>query len=159
ELTPDFSARDLWQHSVTTAAATKLVADELGFALSDEAFLGGLIHDIGMMVEMQFDRNKLIEVLTRVGADDAGVPATHMLAAEAQIPGADHQQSGAALCEKWKFPKTFAYVTGHHHRPLEPPPENRTLASIVYVADRLTAEVEKGFRLDLPSIEIEPDVR
>jgi putative nucleotidyltransferase with HDIG domain len=160
ELTPDFAARDLWTHSIATATTTKLIADELHFALADEAFLGGLIHDIGIMVEMQFDRNKLIEVLGKVGADGpGGAPSADMLGVEEEVFGANHQHFGAGLCEKWKFPKTFTMVTGYHHRPLELPPENRTLVSIVYMADRLAAEATGGFRLDLPALDIGEDVR
>ncbi|MCC6659911.1 MAG: HDOD domain-containing protein [Phycisphaerales bacterium] len=158
DLTPNFSARVLWTHSVSTAAAAKVLCDKLGFAFSDEAFLSGLMHDIGLMVEMQFDRNRLVEVLQRVGAGKDGVPTGDMLAIEEEVFGATHQNFGAGLCEKWKFPKSFAYVTGYHHKPLELPPENRTVACIVYVAERLIAQVAPTFRLDLQSTEIDPAV-
>ncbi|NUQ68306.1 MAG: HDOD domain-containing protein [Phycisphaerales bacterium] len=159
ELTPNFSARDLWTHSNVTAAAAKLVANTLKLGLADEAYLGGLIHDIGLMVEMQYDRNKLIEVFRLVGADAKGVPANNMLEAETQVFGANHQEFGAGLCEKWKFPKSFSIVTGFHHRPMELPAENRTLACIIYVADRLAAETGQGFRQDLMNTEIDQAVR
>lgn len=158
DLTPTFSAKHLWAHSITTATATKLIADGLHFALVDEAFLGGLIHDIGIMVEMQSDRNKLIEVIDKTGGDSAGVPAEDMMAFEEATFGATHQHFGAGLCEKWKFPKTFALACGHHHDPLALPAEQRTLAAMVYVADRLSADVGGGFRLDLKSSAIAPDV-
>lgn len=158
ELTPNFSARDLWTHSISTAATSKLLADTLKLGLSDEAFLAGLIHDIGLMVEMQFDRNKLIEVLERVGADSGGVPATSMLEAEASIFGATHQEFGAGLCDKWKFPKSFVLVTGYHHRPLELASGTRTLTALVAVADRLAGEAA-GYRLDLETLEIPADLR
>jgi HD-like signal output (HDOD) protein len=158
DLTPNFSARLLWTHSVVTAATCKMLADRLGMACADEAFLSGLIHDIGIMVEMQSDRSKLIDVVQRVGADEAGVPALDLLEIETQQFGANHQQFGAGLCQKWKFPATFAVVTGHHHNPLELAPETRTLPSLVYVADRIAADVTGGFRLDLVSTEIAPEV-
>ena len=52
ELCPQFSARDLWIHSIATAAGSKLICDEMKLGLPDEAFLAGLIHDIGIMVEV-----------------------------------------------------------------------------------------------------------
>src|SRR5436190_6163921 len=103
ELTPSFSARLLWTHSVITAATCKMLADRMGLACSDEAFLCGLIHDIGIMVEMQYDRNKLIEVVQQAGADSAGVPAMDMLALETTHLGANHQQFGAGLWQKRKL--------------------------------------------------------
>jgi HD-like signal output (HDOD) protein len=158
ELTPTFSAKNLWAHSMATAAASKAIAEHLKLGLTDEAFLAGLIHDIGVVVEIQYDRHRLIEVLTRTGADETGAPKSDMLAAEVDVFGATHQDFGKGLCEKWKFPKSFAYVTGHHHDPMKLPAEVRTLACIVCVADRLAAEVPGGFRLDLPSTTIPADV-
>ena len=159
ELTPNFSARDLWNHSTSVAATCKIIADSLRLGLSDEAFLAGLIHDIGVMVEMQYDRNKLIEVLETVKCDSNGVPQCNMRDVENKVFGACHTEFGAGLAEKWKFPKSFSLVTGFHHNPLELPAESRTLTTIVHIADRLAAEAAAGFRLDLPSLEVGADVR
>jgi len=158
DLTPTFSARDLWTHCNITAAAAKIVANNLKLGLSDEAFLAGLVHDIGIMVEMQCDRNKLVEVLRRTGADSKGIPACDMLEAEKGVFEATHQDFGAGLCEKWKFPRSFAYVTGFHHSPMTLPSEHRTLTAVIYVADRLAADSGMGFRQDLLTTELAPDV-
>ncbi|MBX3315286.1 MAG: HDOD domain-containing protein [Phycisphaeraceae bacterium] len=154
ELTRNFSARDLWMHSTQVAAVCKMIADKMKVGLSDEAFLAGLIHDIGVMVEMQYDRNKLIEVFEQFAAD----PSTPFLELEEKAFGATHQDFGAGLCSKWKFPASFTAVTGYHHRPLDLPAEARTLTGIVYVADRLCAEFGQGFTADLASKNIDPAV-
>ena len=73
---------------------------------------------------------------------------------ERRILGADHEAFGAGLCEAWKFPKSFAYVAGHHHNPTELSADRRTLASLVSVADRLSGQFGYGFRTDLQSLEI-----
>ena len=159
ELSKNFSARDLWTHCNAVAATSKYISDQLKLGLGDEAFLAGLMHDIGLMVEMQFDRNKLAEVLDQLGIDDTGAPANNMLDVEEAVFGANHQDFGKALCEKWKFPKSFSFVCGYHHRPMELAHENRTLTAVVHVADRLVAEAGHGFRLDLESTEIGSDVR
>jgi len=159
ELTGAFSAKDLWTHSNQVAMACKMIADKLKLGLGDEAYLAGLIHDIGMMVEMQYDRNKLIEAIELCGADENGVPAVGLLEAEERVFGATHQDFGKALCEKWKFPAPFITVTGHHHNPSAVASDNKTLCAIVYIADRLAAECGGGVRLDLPSLEISQEVR
>ncbi len=155
DLTPSFSAKDLWTHSNATAAACKLICSELGLGLGDEAYLAGLIHDIGVMVEMQYDRNKLIEAVEACNPDAQGVPTTGMLDAEDRVFGANHTDFGTALCDKWKFPATFAVVTKFHHTPSEAPSESRTIVSIVHVADRIAAEIAGGFRLDMPDLTID----
>lgn len=159
ELTARFSAKDLWTHSTLTAAAAKITADSLKLGISDEAFLAGLMHDIGLMVEMQFDRSKLIDVMEKVSVDSTGCPTIDLMELESEFFGANHQEFGAGLCEKWKFPKSFMTVTGYHHRPMELPPDQRKLTCLIYVADRLAASVGQGFRLDLPSLEVDPAVR
>ncbi|MBL8746826.1 MAG: HDOD domain-containing protein, partial [Phycisphaerae bacterium] len=105
QLCPAFSAKDLWKHSVATATASKVIADTARLGLPDEAFLAGLIHDMGVMVEMQHDRSKLIDVVNRLAVAPAGLPRNDMLAAEREVFGATHQDFGKALAEKWKFPK------------------------------------------------------
>ncbi len=158
DIGPTFSGRELWAHCNITAATAKMIAGSLKLGLQDEAFLGGLIHDIGFMVEMQYDRNKLQEVMRQTACDSKGIPGSDMIAAERTVFGADHQDFGAGLCERWKFPKSFAFITGFHHRPLEASVDNRTLPALVYVADRLAADSGLGFRGDLISTYIEADV-
>jgi HD-like signal output (HDOD) protein len=161
QLTPTFSAKDLWMHSVAVATATKALADRMKLGLADEAFLAGLIHDMGVMVEMQYDRNKLVEVIEKVAPPlgvDTTAPTGDMMEAEIAVFGATHQDFGHALCERWKFPKTFSNVTGFHHNPMSLPPENRTLACMVFIADRMAAELGEGFRLDVGDTSIPAEI-
>ncbi len=158
ELCARFSAKELWIHSIATAAAAKLVCDELKLNLSDEAFLAGLIHDIGIMVEVQSMRHELLQVFEEMTFDSNGAPTSDMREIEARVLGASHEAFGAGLCEAWKFPKSFTHVTRHHHAPLELPAESRTLTTIVYIADRIAAVCGYGFRTDLMSLDFDPDV-
>jgi len=139
-LCPSFAARDLWEHSIAVAAGTKLLAERVELPLSDEAFLGGLIHDIGLMVMMQARRPKLVQVLERVESE-----SITFRDAELQVLGVTHEQLGRALCESWKFPATLARVAGHHHSPARLDPESRALACMVHVADVLAGELGLGY--------------
>lgn len=159
ELTPRFSAKDLWEHSNAAAAAAKIIADSLKMGLGDEAFLAGLMHDIGMMVQMQSDRQKLIEVVESLGINAAGVPLMDMLEVEEGVFGANHCHFGEALCKKWKFPRCLELVTAYHHTPLSADRDSRTLPCVVYLADRLVADIgEKPYRLDLQTLDIDEGV-
>lgn len=159
DLTTRFSAKSLWDHSNACAAACKIITDTLKLGLADEAFLAGLMHDIGIMVEMQSDRQKLIQVVESLGLNNAGVPLMDMLEAEEAVFQANHQHFGSALCAKWKFPRCLEIVTGNHHNPLRVDADSRTLPCVVYLADRICAEASQPtYRLDLPSIEIDQGV-
>ncbi len=154
DLTPQFSAKMLWSHSNAVAIASKVIANELQLGLGDEAYLAGLMHDIGIMLEMQYDRNQLIDVVSRTGPDSNGVPANNMLEVELGVFGATHEDFGRGLCTQWKFPASFAAVCGHHHDPMSAPEEHRRIACLVAVADRVAANIGTCYRLDLISSEI-----
>jgi hypothetical protein len=74
DLTPQFSAKMLWSHSNAVAICCKVFNDKLKLGLGDEAYLSGLMHDLGIMLEMQFDRNLLIDVIGRTGPGRRGRP-------------------------------------------------------------------------------------
>lgn len=149
-----FDARDLWSHSLATAAGTRLLAAEVGLKLPDEAFLVGLIHDIGLMVEVQACRSGFEAALARLEAE----PTLTLRQAELAEVGATHEQFGAGLCKLWKFPTSFAAVTGFHHRPWELPANARMLASLVYVADLLSERVGCGIVRGAEPLEPRPAV-
>src|SRR4051794_18540868 len=64
-----FSAKDLWTHSIATGVMSKLIVAKLNNHLPDEAFLAGLIHDIGILVELQAFRDPLVTVAERATAE------------------------------------------------------------------------------------------
>jgi HD-like signal output (HDOD) protein len=153
-----FSARDLWIHCIATATASKLISDEIDQSMSDEAFLAGLIHDIGIMVEMQVHRAKLVQIFTELSTPSPDGTPLDMRKIERRMLGADHCDFGAALCELWRFPPALVDVTSHHHEPLALPESKRLLPTIVHVADRLAGRLDLGFKCDLVSLEVGQDV-
>ena len=158
ELTPFFSAKELWDHSNAVAIACKMISDRLGLGLGDEAYLVGLIHDIGIMVEMQYDRTNLIDALDRCNADSSGMPTVSLLETEEEIFGANHQDFGKGLCEKWKFPAPFVAAAGFHHNPTEAPSETKKIVYIVHAADVIASMIDGGFKLDNPTLQIHKEV-
>ncbi len=153
DLTSTFSARDLWTNATALAAGAKLIADRSGIGLSDEAFLAGLLANLGIMVEMQVLREKLIEVI-----EQNAETGRSFVELEEEIIGATHEDLGRALCEKWKFPKSFGFVTGYRHRPLELPAENRTLACVVNISDCMAKKLNLGFTAPVDKEEPNPEV-
>lgn len=158
ELTPFFSAKELWDHSNAVAIACKILSDRLGMGMGDEAYLAGLIHDIGIMIEMQYDRTQLIDALDRCNADMNGRPSTSLLETEEEVFGANHQDYGKGLCEKWKFPNPFMAAAGYHHNPTAAPKEVQKIVYLVHAADKIASQLPGGFRLDNPSTDIHSEV-
>lgn len=151
-----FEARELWSHSVATAATACLIAREIDSGSSDEAFLAGLLHDIGFMVALQYDRARFAEAFSSLDVDDSGAPRNELLLQERQVFGVDHQDLGAVLCEKWKFPRTLVAAAAHHHDPTDLTGDESSIPWIVHVADRYAGSLAGGFRLDLPVLDVNP---
>ena len=137
----DFSGKDLWTHSVAVGAANKVLTNIMGLTLPDEAFLAGLIHDLGLVAIMQSCQAELLEILNLART---GVSYTE---AEIKVIGATHEEVGAALAQRWRFPRPLQYVTGYHHRPEELAQENRLLVTVTHVSDVLCAEKGLGMSI------------
>ena len=154
QICPTFSARDLWTHSIAVATATRLLANRAGLGLPDEAFLAGLIHDLGVMVEVQARRSDFIKAIQSMDDD----PSRTLRQAEQALIGASHEEFGAALCQTWKFPVSFVFVTGYHHRPWDLAEENRPLTGLVHLADVLATRDQIGFSRGIETDQFDPDL-
>ena len=146
----DLTGKDLWTHSVAVGAANKMITTALGLALPDEAFLAGLIHDIGLVVELQAENSNIPEIVQRT---KAGIS---FIKAEESVLGASHQEIGQILTQRWKFPRSFQYVTGYHHRPRELAQENRLLAVVTHISDVLCSQ--QGLGVSITVNAQEPDL-
>jgi putative nucleotidyltransferase with HDIG domain len=144
QLCDGFTPRDLWTHCIAVAVVSRELAKQMKLPTAEEAFLAGMIHDLGLIVSLQSHPEKLGEVCDAARQDSS----EDFCEIDRRIIGADHQQLGAALAEQWKFPRSCQLVAGHHHRPGELADDQRTLVAIVYAADILSCrDSSHGFNL------------
>lgn len=142
KLCDGFTARDLWTHCVAVACAARDLAKQARLPIAEEAFLAGMIHDIGLLASLQMWPEKL-----KLVCNEARASARPFCTVEREAIGVDHQRLGQALCERWAFPRSCQFVAAHHHD-LTPPSEGaRVLAAVVAVADVLAAGAGQGFPL------------
>jgi HD-like signal output (HDOD) protein len=141
KLCEGFTAKDLWTHCVGVAVASRELAKQNKLPVADEAFLAGMIHDIGLLVALQVWPEKL-----RVVCEQARSSGREFCQVEREVYGVDHTQLGAGLAAKWSFPKSCQQVVSMHHAP-DGAGDVRTLVSVVSAADRLIAGAGIGFNL------------
>jgi putative nucleotidyltransferase with HDIG domain len=145
KLCEGFTAKDLWRHCIAVGVVARELARQLKQPLVDEAFLAGMIHDVGLLVELQTAPEALRTVCTQARKHKEG--DFDFCALERQVTGVDHQMLGARLAELWKFPHSCALVAGHHHDPQSLSEGNHALVWIVYAADTICAQEKQGFNL------------
>jgi HD-like signal output (HDOD) protein len=142
KLCEGFTARDLWTHCIAVATTARHLAREMKLPISDEAFLAGMIHDVGILVALQTWPQQVRQACERVRFE-----GIDFCQAERDAMGVDHQQLGAGLVEQWKFPRSCQLVAGYHHQPAELADNNRMLVTLVFVADTLCCQGQCGFNL------------
>jgi HD-like signal output (HDOD) protein len=114
--------RLLWEHSIGTGFACRLMAQKNSPSIVEEAFLAGLMHDIGKLVlnikiPEQFD-----EIVQMVYNENRPFHTT-----ELENFGFSHTEVGALLINKWKLSPTLEFVIRNHHNPEAIVPENPLL--------------------------------
>lgn len=104
--------RALWEHSVATALAARAISRTLGMRAVEEAFLCGLLHDIGKLLLARYDRESYAPVLECSGESE-------MIGEELKVFGYTHMQVGALVARRWGLPDEIAHAIHHHHQPGE----------------------------------------
>jgi putative nucleotidyltransferase with HDIG domain len=132
---PPYSRAGLWRHSVSVAVGAKCIASRVGSADPEEAFLGGLLHDIGIILEDQNLHTHFLAVVDRV---IEGMP---LLDAERQVMNFTHQQLGERLTEMWTFPKTVMKSVAYHHHPSLYRGEDTEVLDCVHLANVLVSSL------------------
>jgi len=116
EPTGPYSRPKVWKHSVAVAIYCELLAKASARgdvrALAGEAFLVGLVHDIGIILEDQYAHSRFEDL-----ASAAWQGRKPLYDVEYDDLGFAHQDLGAAVLRKWKFPARLADAVGAHHDP------------------------------------------
>jgi len=131
-----------WQHALTKAVAARELATLLGSTAGDEAFLAGLLQDIGMLALVGRVGESYVRFVDRA-REDAG----RLCELERLALGFDHVELSVALLERWGMPSTLLdAVRGEDTGSVPDAPRSRDgmLRRIVELADLLTQIVASG---------------
>ena len=128
-----------WKHSVAVAWAAELLADALVRPrVPVDAFVGGLLHDIGKPALAATLPKSYARVLDVVGRQGVCI-----LDAEQATLGLDHTVAGRRLAVLWKLPRRVVEsIRLHHQLPDDLPEslESPLTVRIVHLADRLVGQ-------------------
>lgn len=122
-----FDIRAFWRHSIATALCAKAMARHVQVN-AEQAFMVGLLHDIGRLVLLMHDAARYQQVLDLQRSEDLSV-----VDAERRILGMDHTEAGRSLGEFWKFPLMMVRAIEQHHQPEHA--ESGSLAPLVHLCD------------------------
>jgi len=123
------SAEMLWRHSLACATVAKTISEDIPGVCPDEAFICGIIHDVGKLVLMQL----LGEEYTLIPKALAGESTAEE---EESLYGICHVELGTQCTEDWGLSCDIAQALCYHHAPnvlAEHPP----LSAVISAANQL----------------------
>ena len=116
--TQEFDLRDHWRRSLFTAVAAKAIAARAGIANPEEAFLGGLLQDLGVVALQQTLGAEYVAAVAPAGDN-------HRLVAKFELETfqLQHPDLGAMLAKRWRLPDSLVMPIKYHERPTAAPAE------------------------------------
>ena len=130
--------KDFWVHSIAVATTCKVLAEEAKVTQQEEAFVVGLLHDVGKLIEKRYF------------ADDFGdlcraAQEQHLtwFGGEQLLFQINHATIGKAVFRAWDFPSTVVDAIHYHHEP-EKAGTVPQMAALVHVADYVSYEMRLG---------------
>ena len=120
-----------WRHSLGCALVTQRMAKKIEYPEPEKAYLAGLLHDLGFLVNSVLYTEDFRECLRR--AADQQV-ALHVI--EEQVLGFTHCETGQMLCEHWGLSKELVDAARCHHD-VSLLPAAGPLACLVHLSDLL----------------------
>lgn len=124
-----------WRHTLTKAVVARELSQRYWKQPGDEAFIAGLLQEIGELVLIQDLGEPYVRFVDRVlstGGD--------LLALELETLGFDHAVLSARLLHSWGFPESIVQAIGTPHRSqhiLALPQNEQTLPQLLHLADLL----------------------
>jgi HD-like signal output (HDOD) protein len=134
----------LVRHSLATAVAAEALASIRHRPLAPEAFIAGLLHNLGVTVQLRLDPGGVRAMVNALRAR----PEQDILALEAQRVSVGHEQCVAVLFEAWQLPAMLVEAARHHHDPMAAPEQHRELAALVNLGIQLSLACGNTYALE-----------
>ncbi len=118
-----------WRHTLSCAIGAQVLAPKVGYDEPEEAFIGGLLHDIGHLVCYVALPDVYSNVITKCRGD--------LLESERRIFGVTHPEVGRNLMEHWQLPNPLCQMVRFHHNHKMAGAEGQKLLATVALGDVL----------------------
>lgn len=123
---------DFWSHSLLVGEIARGVAELTDFPLPEDAYLSGLLHDIGELIMLQAIGEPYRRFLANAHANPP------FIAEEVQLFGTTHADVGGWLLDHWGLDSVLADGVAFHHTPAAQIVDATTLPQIIWLAQSLS---------------------
>jgi len=135
-----FSMRRFWCKSFSSAIYAKRIARQISYVNIEEAYLAGLLHDLGELLLWVNFANKCAMVPSLI--EDKTI---HQCIAEEEQIGINHCEVGAWQLRQWNLSPLISDAVLYHHSSLDQIKSAFPLVKIVYFAEQCCEVVNSNF--------------
>ncbi len=117
-----------WRHSLSVAVLSMEIAKELHYSNPEEAYIAGLLHDVGKIfldIQGRKSYGDFIQELC--------VSTDLIIEKERSHLGLGHDDVGAYFCAQWKLPEKLILAVKYHHQPFECKNFNKEEAGLISI--------------------------
>ena len=143
-------AGELWQHSLAVGTVSEWLAQALHYPDPEEAYVAGLLHDIGKLLLDQSVLSNYAQIVEFVRKYKEP-----LWQVEEKLLGIDHARVGGLIAEHWTFPVVLVDAIRFHHVPSFAR-INQKLPAIVNLANSFTEDLQVTHS-DLLSFQLHPE--
>ncbi|MHC4400149.1 MAG: HDOD domain-containing protein [Planctomycetota bacterium] len=126
-----YTRKDLWNHMIAAGLVAQLIAKSCGRVSPHEAYLAGLLHDLGLILIDQRLHERFCQIV------DALTDQTPACEVEARILGFDHAALGGYAVSKWNLPECLCAAVRDHHALDKRDGPHQLIVDVVMLADFL----------------------
>lgn len=123
-----------WFRSILCSSLAKILADFIGYDKPEEAYLAGLMHQVGQLLFLMNYRKEYPPILRQYYQTE------NFRQLEKEKFGVDHCELGAALIESWRMDSFIADAVLFQHAPVEELQSAPLLLKILAVASPLSSQ-------------------
>ncbi|MCP3944885.1 MAG: HDOD domain-containing protein [Desulfobacteraceae bacterium] len=134
--TQNFSRSQLWLHCAAVSICCQMIAERMFAKKGEDAFLCGMLHDFGFIIEDQVVPDQFQE-FCRTFIPKQSFVIDH----EASIMGTDHQIVGSLLTQNWGLSKEISQSIKRHHKKLDKVKPD-SLGGILQISEYLVFRLE-----------------
>ena len=142
--------KPIWEHAQKVAFfALQLTKKHLKKEYIEDAYIAGILHDIGTILLLAIDP-KLMNEINQV-CQNKNIPVRII---EEITSGFNHTLIGSMIAKKWNFPKNYVNAIHYHNKPDNCDPEFRELVNCIFLANKMTRTDNKQSIFDNMSTSI-----
>ena len=124
-----YTREGLWNHLIAVGTVSRMIAQATRKVPPREAYLAGLLHDLGLILIDQYLHQPFCQVV------DGLNPETPLCDVEREVLGFDHAQLGEFVALNWNLPDHLIACIRYHHEPLIYDGPHREMVATVSLAN------------------------